>query len=368
MSSFSICELTGNAHFVFSSGLVAVSFWSMVAVVASGVVGRYLYVQIPKGIKGNELSVVDLEQENKKIAETLETRYRLDPLFLRTVDAMALPSRPANGMTSLEVLDFFFLQSMARRRKLRRAFSEVERSVDPGLIRPVRRLVRRRIAYLRRIAFLSQFRQMFHYWHVIHLPFAIIMFVIMLMIRAVLMMSVQAGLAVRREVWTALGGFPTPYFAYLEDLELAWRCWQRGLRVELVPAAVVVHHYEFSRSPLKMYLLERNRLLVLATCHEARTLALLAPPLLAFEAAIALVALLQGWGGQKARGWRWIVRHRRWVRERRREVQATRTVPDRALVRLVTDRFDPAQTPLPRAAAPLEWLLRVYWAGARRLV
>ncbi len=177
-----------------------------------------------------------------------------------------------------------------------------------------------------------------------------------------------AGLAVRREVWTALGGFPTPYFAYLEDLELAWRCWQRGLRVELVPAAVVVHHYEFSRSPLKMYLLERNRLLVLATCHQARTLALLALPLLAFEAAIALVAVLQGWGGQKARGWRWIVRHRRWVRERRREVQAARTVPDRALVRLLTDRFDPAQTPLPRAAAPLEWLLRLYWAAARRFV
>ena len=177
-----------------------------------------------------------------------------------------------------------------------------------------------------------------------------------------------AGLAVRREVWESLGGFPTPYFAYLEDLELAWRCWQRGLRVELVPEAVVVHHYEFSRSPLKMYLLERNRLLVLLTCHEARTLALLAVPLLAFEAAIALVAVLQGWGGQKVKGWRWVLRHRRWVGERRREVQASRTVADHDLTDLLTATFDPAQTPLPRAAAPLEWLLRAYWSAARRLV
>lgn len=177
-----------------------------------------------------------------------------------------------------------------------------------------------------------------------------------------------AGLAVRRDVWEALGGFPTPYFAYLEDLELAWRCWQRGLRVELVPEAVVRHHYEFARTPLKMYLLERNRLLVLLTCHQPRTLALLAVPLLAFEAAIALVAVLQGWGGQKARGWRWVLRHRGWVRERRRMVQASRMVPDRDLVDLLSDRFDPAQTPLPRAAAPLEWVLRVYWSAARRLV
>lgn len=177
-----------------------------------------------------------------------------------------------------------------------------------------------------------------------------------------------AGLAVRRDVWEAMGGFPTPFFAYLEDLELAWRCWQRGLRVELVPQAVVAHHYEFARTPLKMYLLERNRLLVLLTCHQARTLALLALPLLAFEAAIALVAVLQGWGGQKARGWRWIVRHRRWVRARRREVQSARTVPDRALLHLLSDTFDPAQTPLPRAAAPLEWLLRLYWSAARRAI
>lgn len=160
-------------------GLVAVSFWSMVAVVASGVVGRYLYVQIPKGIKGQELSVAELEQENKKIAEILETRYSLDPIFLRTVDAMALPTRPASSMSPLQVLDFFILQSVRRQKKLRHALNQLKRTVDPSLTGDIRRLLQRRLTYLRRIAFLSQFRQMFHYWHVVHLPFAIVMFVIM---------------------------------------------------------------------------------------------------------------------------------------------------------------------------------------------
>ncbi len=41
-------------------GIVAVSFWSMVAVVASGVVGRFIYVQIPRTIQGKELSVSEL--------------------------------------------------------------------------------------------------------------------------------------------------------------------------------------------------------------------------------------------------------------------------------------------------------------------
>ena len=175
-----------------------------------------------------------------------------------------------------------------------------------------------------------------------------------------------ACLAIRRELWDSLGGFPEEFFAYVEDMELSWRCWQRGLRVEVLPHARALHHYEFSRSPLKMYLVERNRLLLLATVHERRTLAWLSVPVLGFELAILLVAVAQGWGRQKITGWRWIATHRRWIRERRRLVQSSRSVPDADLLRLITDTFDPAQTPLPAAAAPLESVLRAYWRTARR--
>ena len=51
-------------------GIVAVSFWSMMAVAASGIVGRYLYVQLPKGIHGNELTVKELEEESPFLDET----------------------------------------------------------------------------------------------------------------------------------------------------------------------------------------------------------------------------------------------------------------------------------------------------------
>lgn len=175
-----------------------------------------------------------------------------------------------------------------------------------------------------------------------------------------------ACLAIRRELWESLGGFPDEFFAYVEDMELSWRCWQRGLRVEVLPHARALHHYEFSRSPLKMYLVERNRLLLLATIHERRTLAWLSVPVLGFEFAILLVAIAQGWGRQKISGWRWIATHRRWIRERRQLVQSTRSVPDADLMHLITDTFDPAQTPLPPAAAPLESVLRAYWRTARR--
>ncbi|WP_426592751.1 glycosyltransferase family 2 protein [Cellulomonas sp. McL0617] len=177
-----------------------------------------------------------------------------------------------------------------------------------------------------------------------------------------------ATLVLRRETWAALGGFPEAFFAYQEDLELSWRCWQRGLRVQYVPGAVVVHHYEFSRNPLKMYLLERNRLLFVLTTYGTRTLLLLAPALLGFELAMLVVASVQGWGRQKVRGWGWVLRHVPWIRARRRTVQGDRTVPDRDLVPLWVSRFSPVAMALPAGADVLQGLLAGYWALVRRFV
>jgi GT2 family glycosyltransferase len=177
-----------------------------------------------------------------------------------------------------------------------------------------------------------------------------------------------AGLVLRRALWEELGGFAPEYFAYLEDAELSWRCWQRGLRVRYVPDAVVVHRYEFARHAQKQYLLERNRLLLVLTAHERRTLALLAPPLLALEAALLVLAVAQGWGRQKARGWWWLAVHAGWVRRRRAQLQAERRCRDRDLAHLLTPVLPTTAVPLPAGAGVLSALLGAWWAGARRLL
>ncbi|WP_309134366.1 glycosyltransferase family 2 protein [Cellulomonas sp.] len=177
-----------------------------------------------------------------------------------------------------------------------------------------------------------------------------------------------ATLVLRRATWERLGGFPDAFFAYQEDLELSWRVWQAGLRVRFVPGAVSRHHYAFGRHARKMYLLERNRLLFVLTTYGGRTLALLAPVLVAFEVAMFVVATAQGWGRQKVAGWAWVLRHHRWVRRRRAWVQGARVVPDRDLVPLLVTRFDPAVLPLPAGAEVLQRALAGYWSAVRRFV
>jgi GT2 family glycosyltransferase len=176
------------------------------------------------------------------------------------------------------------------------------------------------------------------------------------------------GMAVRADVWRELGGFAEEYFAYLEDAELSLRCWQRGLRVVYVPEARVVHRYEFSRNPDKLFLLERNRLVLVLTAYEGRTLGLLAPALIGAEAGMVALSARDGWARQKVASLAWLVRHHGWIRQRRRRLQSERTVPDGDLAGRLEGRFSAAALDLPRWARPADSLLAAYWWGARRML
>jgi GT2 family glycosyltransferase len=177
-----------------------------------------------------------------------------------------------------------------------------------------------------------------------------------------------AGSAMRVEVWRALGGFFAGYFMYNEDADLSLRCWQQGLHIRYVPEAVILHRYEFSRNPRKMYLLERNRLMMVLSCYEARTLLVVAPLLLVVEVGLAGMAVTQGWGREKLQGWVWLVRNRRTVADLRRRVQAMRRAPDRTFVHLFSADLLPGNLPPPKWFGPINALLRGYWRLARRLI
>ncbi len=145
-----------------------------------------------------------------------------------------------------------------------------------------------------------------------------------------------AALMVRRSVWEQLGGLTERFFLYLDDVDLAWRARLLGWGVRYVPAATVRHEYEFDKGREKWFYLERNRAWTILTLYERRSLLLLAPLLLATEAAILLAAARQGWLREKLRAWVAVIRWLPALVARRREIQAARRVPDGELLALQT--------------------------------
>ncbi len=162
------------------NGLVAVSFWSMVLVALSGVLGRYLYLQIPRGIRGNELTLDDVEKENRELAGILREEYHLNEDEIQKLEQAIMPPRYSQSMFALffgllfsELRLWFRLPAI--RRQIRRRHNVPAQDVHRFV-----KIVHRKAVLARRIALLDRVRLLFHYWHVFHKPFAIIMYLIML--------------------------------------------------------------------------------------------------------------------------------------------------------------------------------------------
>ena len=79
----------------------------------------------------------------------------------------------------------------------------------------------------------------------------------------------------RRELFDTLGGFDEDFFLYCEDSDLGLRAQWAGFGCVYVPSALVHHRYSHSAgraSPLKAYLVERNRLRLAAKTFPANML------------------------------------------------------------------------------------------------
>jgi hypothetical protein len=80
------------------------------------------------------------------------------------------------------------------------------------------------------------------------------------------------------------------------------------------------------------------------------------------------LALKDRWARDKLAGWCWCVRRMGWLRQRRRQTQALRRVPDRELAVHLTSIVDPAMIDVPGLVRVMNPLLERYWSVVRRML
>jgi len=161
-------------------GIVSVSFWSMVAVVGSGVIGRYIYIQIPRTIQGHELGFGELQKINFDLMVKLRKGYSLKEESYELIDKISF----AEGETDInlsKILPIMIKSYFSNRKILNEVKSKMkENNIDKAKIKEVMKIGKTKIEISRKIALLKSMQQLFGYWHVFHLPFAILMLIIML--------------------------------------------------------------------------------------------------------------------------------------------------------------------------------------------
>jgi hypothetical protein len=164
-------------------GLAGLAYWIMVAVVLSGVVGRYLYAQIPRSINAAELSLQEMQTLTEDLSRRLDEQNLVSPEELRPLTAVPSPGEVAAmplGKALLLMLWYDLMRSWMVARVRRRATSGLTLWLTVGGFLPSRHAGLERVVQLARgrawmgtkIAFLSKTRQVFNLWHVIHRPFS----------------------------------------------------------------------------------------------------------------------------------------------------------------------------------------------------
>lgn len=162
-------------------GLVAIAFWSMVAVALSGYLGRYLYQQIPRNMDDQELTLGEIEESSRRLFEEIRGRANLTDADLSDILTAFEDAYTTSAGSLWRVVPALILKDLRRpwiKRRLRRKMIR--------LIRLSRReadmlveLATRRALLKRRLLVLNRIHKLFDWWHVIHKPFAIIMYLIM---------------------------------------------------------------------------------------------------------------------------------------------------------------------------------------------
>jgi len=162
-------------------GLVSISYFSMVAVVISGIFGRYVYMKIPRDNRGIALSLDDIQERYRNVGDTLGTDYQLSAgtqaHILSVMPAVSTAAMSTFAMLMRTVVNDIKLpfQKMRLRHYLKRR----EAAVSPEVVNEIVALAKERYVLERRLVSLGFMRRILHLWHVFHKPFAYIMIIIM---------------------------------------------------------------------------------------------------------------------------------------------------------------------------------------------
>jgi len=158
-------------------GLVAVSFWSMVAVFLSGIAGRFIYLQIPRSIEGRELDLNEVRSMKSSLTEILKSSYGLDEAsYGKIVESIEKKTE----ISSRNLLVSLIRNYNDDRKSVHSVRRELKRiNIHGNDYRKIVSLVRTDIKLSRRIERLDSMKNLFKYWHVAHLPFALVMLFIM---------------------------------------------------------------------------------------------------------------------------------------------------------------------------------------------
>ena len=165
----------------------AVAFYSMLFVVGSGIIGRFIYTKVHYGLSGRQVTLRERQEQLGLAGEVMKSKFNFAPRVeqrLKDLEAYATDQARPGLLGVRRFVGIIVRGHYAYWRSMR----EVERILSRTAVKrgwpPEERIRRARIAshrikgYLRELRELAHFRtyeRLFSFWHLLHVPFAIML-------------------------------------------------------------------------------------------------------------------------------------------------------------------------------------------------
>lgn len=158
-------------------GVIGLGYWAMMIVCASGLIGRYLYVRIPRSRTGAELSLEEVAGQRRALVQRIidATGLTLDEVQALTATTRAREHAP-NALRAIRSMLVNDLDQWRMRRAIRarcRAYGSRLSGLDRRTIDEVTACAAREMALTQQVALLHATHRVFRWWHVAHRPIAI---------------------------------------------------------------------------------------------------------------------------------------------------------------------------------------------------
>jgi len=165
--------LIGAIHAGFRvGGVIGLGYIAMLIVCASGVVGRYLYVRIPRSRSGVELGLGEVSAQQRALIGELAEASGISVMELQEIlQVRSTPARVGMWAAFAQMARDDFARGQAVRRL--RARMHANGHVECARLAAVMSLARRQMSLSQQARLLNATQSIFRHWHAAHLPVAI---------------------------------------------------------------------------------------------------------------------------------------------------------------------------------------------------
>ncbi|HXV13708.1 MAG TPA: hypothetical protein VEC56_05840 [Candidatus Krumholzibacteria bacterium] len=169
--------IVGAIHAGFRfGGVIGIGYIAMLIVCLSGFVGRYLYVRIPRGRSGVELSLAEVSAQQRALLAELADATGLSVLDVQEI--LNVESSPAR-VGIMAAFAQMARDDMARGRALRKLRRRLKSkgATNKKRLEDAMTLARREMSLHQQARLLDATHSIFRHWHAAHRPVAITAFI-----------------------------------------------------------------------------------------------------------------------------------------------------------------------------------------------